>query len=73
MGGNGPEARSPGKKPGDAEWNNLLNAMYRTLMSQNEYHQIPIKRETAEQLQNDKRLGESWDDVVRRRLLNDES
>lgn len=42
-------------------------------MSQNEYHQIPIKRETAEQLQNHKRLGESWDDVVRRRLLNDES
>lgn len=38
-----------------------------------EYFTIPVKEKTAEKLQADKRLGESWDDVVRRRVFGDDS
>jgi len=34
-----------------------------------EYHNIALKSATAERLAESKRLGESWDDVVRRQAF----
>jgi hypothetical protein len=33
-----------------------------------DYTSIPLKRETAEQLDSEKNYGETWDQFVRRRL-----
>lgn len=40
-------------------------------MSSNSYHHIPVKPETADELYERKRRGESWDETVRK-LLDDE-
>jgi len=53
--------------------NSLLNTPTTRDMSGSNRTNIPVKPETADELYKFKKRGESWDDVVRRRLLNDES
>jgi hypothetical protein len=39
-------------------------------MSKSEYTNIPVKPDTADELFEKKKRGESWDDCVRRTLLD---